>query len=51
MVLSEIDGASKIYWNNVRGKNLHVWAIPEAYFGTGTVPPREVPQLLEDQIL
>jgi hypothetical protein len=51
MVLSEIDGATKTYWNNVRGKNLHIWSIPESYFGTGTVAPREVPQFIEDQVL
>jgi hypothetical protein len=51
MVLSEIDGATKVYWNNVRGKNLHVWAIPESYFGTGVVPPREVPPTIEDRVL
>jgi hypothetical protein len=49
-VIGEIDGSAKTFWN-VRGKGVHVWSVPEAYFGTGTVPPREVPQFIEDKVL
>jgi len=50
LALKEIDGADKMFWKNVRGKGVHVWGIPEAYFNINT-PKRELPKMIQDEVL
>ena len=51
LVVKEIDGASKAFWN-VRGKGVHVWSIPEKHFTDRMIiSKREIPQFKEDQVL
>lgn len=51
LVLKELDGATKTYWN-IRGKGVHVWGIPEKHFAAeANMTKREIPPMIEDQVL
>jgi hypothetical protein len=51
LILKEIDGADKSFWN-IRGKGVHVWSVPEEYFGENVVTQkRDFPAMRGEDLL
>jgi hypothetical protein len=51
LIIKEIDGADKTFWK-VRNKGVHVWSVPEKYFGEMVnTPARDLPRMRSEDIL